>query len=306
METDTITNTIAIYHQGSGDDHRLWTTSSVDGVNYTHDAAESQAIRPLTGIGAVYDTATGTTWCVDFPASAEEDRKDLGGLQGTTPAITIFQGNLYTFYIASNYTLCYRIGTGAYVTIANVVATTNPNPVVFTPQGSTQPQLYVFYSGSDNQLWYATTTDGSTWVAYAVGSYGPVTEFYDVGVVVYTPPFSVPNLYVFFNYYDSVMFITTPDVKTWTRHPEIPGVKLTDGPCAVVLDNATVKNTLLVFHSAYAGKSALYYTSTADGDNWSADTKITSGVGVSYKPGVVIEPRSSTSKPELKHLPSME
>lgn len=134
-------------------------------------------------------------------------------------------------------------------------------------------KLYVFYTGNENpgQIWYVSTSDGTTWSAPAnlgtntTDNAPSVTVFDDKLYVIYKG--SGTNTKIWYTYYDG---------SSWSSIEELPaGVNTSTTPCPVVYNKK-----LTVIYKGEAGDDRIWLV-TYDGSNWGTNThcldKVTTG-----------------------------
>jgi hypothetical protein len=177
----------------------------------------------------------------------------------------------------------------------SAVMSYSPGPVVFTPPGAAEPQLYVFYNGpsTNGQLHYSLF-NGSGW---SQGQIIPTGKSSSTGIMSFVPSAVVFNgqLYVFYQggSQDSQLWYNmSADASNWGAQTElIPAGKssnndtMSASPSAVVYDGR-----LWVFYQAGKNSAELWYNASADGSDWGTQYQLNTSssggsIGISYKTG---------------------
>ena len=226
---------------------------------------------------SIYDSVE-SLWSPPFPLPNVYPLGSACAVAYTPPGATAAQ--LYIFYqgagangqVGELWYVTYDPSSGAVSAPAQVSGVNmmgNPSAVVFTPSGSTSPQLYVFYQSSGGCNY--SVFDGTTWTAETTGA-----------ELVESPSAAVFNnqLYVFYQgpgggWVASMVFNGT----SWTSGT-IGNTGITGSPSATVLNSG-----LYVFHQGQSNNEELWYN-VFNGSSWAGDKQL-SNVGMSNSPSAV-------------------
>lgn len=156
-----------------------------------------------------------------------------------TPSATVFNGSLYVFYqsAANDGTVCYSVFDGsswaAEVQPPIGGISDSPAAVTFTPAGSNQAQLYVFYRGGGNSGWlFQNVFDGSTWSANTQIpntsiSGSPAAAVFD-GKIYVAHQGQSSNQQLWYNAFDG---------SSWAGDVQVSGAAMTGSPSLVVAND---------------------------------------------------------------------
>ncbi|WP_144169963.1 hypothetical protein [Pseudomonas sp. Kh13] len=173
-------------------------------------------------------------------------------------------------------------------------------PVVFTPPGEQDPQLYLFYAktgtnsavySSSLEIGCVTTSDGQTWTDLAPNGIGPTIGTGQLSPVVYSTPGSDTEQILLF-YVDEnseqPSYIAYPDSAGGFSSPVTVPILSTNGSTISVFSSSAVVHTppgasdplLYVFYQSYApagyqGFSTCYIS--FDGTSWSSPSTLPNG-----------------------------
>ena len=303
-----INDLLYVLYEGPGNDGEMFFIS-YDGTNWSESTqigslqlACSPSLLVLNGrlfcftqgLGAVAgnsDSGSGALWFTLSNGSYWAwDTKVNNTSMSESPSSVLFNDQAYVFYqgASDNQQLWYSTYDGNWASQTQLIPqglsntssimSCSPSGVVFTPSGSASPQCYVFYQGpgSNGQLWYNSSADGSNWGAQSqvvpAGFTGSAVMSQSPSAVVFND-----QLYVFYEGGGNdlqIWYTSSSDGNSWSTQAQLPGITKycpSASPFAVVFDNK-----LYVFYNymyeASPGDNpigTLYY-SVFDGIGWTA------------------------------------
>jgi hypothetical protein len=132
--------------------------------------------EPVVQVSIYYTTYDGQTWTPSQPVPRT-------ALQATSPTVTLYKGDLWLFWNATDSSIYYSIGSQSNGNISwssspqpalnNIVIQGSPSAAVFNSD------LYLFWNGSDTQnqpIMYASSSGGTMWSPQPVPEAGIYTE----------------------------------------------------------------------------------------------------------------------------------
>jgi hypothetical protein len=234
------------------------------------------------------------------PVNLAIDSSGMGVMPNSIPAAAVYSNNLYIFYVGNG-------NNGAFFTSYNGQAWTNQVEQVSAGIGimantslsttAFNDLLYLFYTGNGNNgVFYTTCSSVMTWVPAAVVPGSSPMQGTSPSAVWFND-----NLYLFYNNSgnDGIYVSSTGDGNNWSQPSLVGGGKIGMSVAQGTSPNAVVFDDMLYLFFVGGGGGGIFYTTSADGQNWGAVQSVGYSMGQAMMAGANTSPSAVASGSNL-------